>query len=218
MKLYLTLAQLLSLAAFALSVQAADLSKYRDFQLGMPLAEVAKRAGLAESAGKVISSQFERIEELDWRIGWTPPSSGATSVPLSSIVFAFYNNALYQISVSYDGDRTRGLTEGDLVESLSSIYGNATLMSDAKSPNTIAQWEDAQSLLSLVRLPYYAGFGLVMSSKATKALAEQAILESARMDRIDAPRIEAALQAKRLADAQLADEKARLVNKPGFRP
>ncbi len=47
MKLFLTLSRLLSLAAFALSVQGADLSKYRDFQLGMPLAEVAKRAGTA---------------------------------------------------------------------------------------------------------------------------------------------------------------------------
>ena len=218
MKLSLTLVGLSSLAAFALSIQGADLSKYRDFQLGMPLADIARQSGVAVSGVKVISGRPERIEELSWQIGWTPPSSDAARVPFRSIVFAFYNNALYRISVSYDRDRTRGLTESDMVESVSSVYGSAGPMSEAKGPDTIAQWEDAQSLLSLVRLPYYAGFGLIVSSKATLALAERAILESARMDQIDAPQIEAALRAKRLADAQLADEKARSANKSGFRP
>ena len=38
------------------------------------------------------------------------------------------------------------------------------------------------------------------------------------MQRIAAPMVEAALQAKRLADAQLAKEKARSLNKTGFQP
>jgi hypothetical protein len=218
MKLYLMLAALWSVAAFALSIQAADPSKYRDFQLGMPLADVAKDSGRAQSTVKVISSRPERITEPDWRIGWTPSSSDTARVPFSGIVFAFYNNALYYISVSYDRDQTRGLTDGDIVESISSIYGSAAPVSGTKTPDTIAQRKNVDALLNPVRLPCSAGFGFGVSSKATLALAEPAILESARIDRIEAPRIEAAFQAQRLADAQLDDEKSRLVNKPGFRP
>ena len=82
MKLYLMLAALWSLPAFALSIQAADSSKYRDLQLGMPLADVAKLSGRAQSTVKVSSSRPER-------------------------------------------DRNRGLTESDMVQSTSSVYGTA---------------------------------------------------------------------------------------------
>ena len=173
MKLYLMLAALWSLAAFALSIQAADPSKYRDLQLGMPLADVAKDSGRAQSTVKVISSRPER-------------------------------------------DRNRGLTESDMVQSMSSVYGTAAPGSSAKTPGTIAQWEGTDTLLSLFPPPYYAGFELVLSSKATMALAEQAILESARRNRIDAPRFEAALRRNAWPDARLADEKASLVKKPGI--
>src|ERR1051326_1938229 len=121
MNLTLTLAGLLSLAASAPCIQGADLSKYRNFQLGMPLADVAKESFAAKSDVKLISSRPERVEEMTWRVGWTPPSSDVARVPFSSVVFAFYNNSLYRISVSYDRDRTRGLTDGDMVESISNV-------------------------------------------------------------------------------------------------
>src|ERR1700758_3438398 len=132
MTFLLTLVGLSSLAAFALSIQGADLSKYRDFQLGMPLADVAKQSGAAASGVNVVSSRPERIEELSWGLGWTPPSSDSARLPFSNIVFAFYNNALYQISVHYDRDQTRGLTESDMVESISSVYGTPTPVSPAQ--------------------------------------------------------------------------------------
>jgi hypothetical protein len=44
------------------------------------------------------------------------------------------------------------------------------------------------------------------------------ILESARLDLEDGPRRQAALRDKQSADARAAEEKARIQNKPGFRP
>ena len=207
---------LISLAAFALSLEGADLSKYRNFQLGMPFADVA--TAISQPSVKVIATRPERLKELDWQVGWLPESAKPAGVPFVSMAFAFYNGALYQIRVSYDRRQTEGLTDNDMVESISSLYGRPSRTSGPSNPDAIALWEDARSRISLIRLPYYAGFGLILSSQATLVLAEQARLASARMDQIEAPMAEAALQAKRLADAQLANEKARSVNKPGFRP
>jgi hypothetical protein len=72
------------------------------------------------------------------------------------ISFTFYNDALYQVIVHYDRDRTEGLTNSDIVESLSAAYGVPTLASvktrtspPAEAvPNSIvlARWENAESL------------------------------------------------------------------------
>jgi len=58
---------LLSVLAAASLLPGSDLSRYREFQLGMPLADAAKQAGIESSEAKLISSRPERIEGLDWR-------------------------------------------------------------------------------------------------------------------------------------------------------
>jgi len=59
---------------------------------------------------------------------------------------------------------------------------------------------------------------MVISSRANEALAEKAIVESERLDQVDALQRELALRARQLADTQAADQKPRSPNKPGFRP
>ena len=46
---------------------AQDLSRYRDYQLGMTLAAVAKQAGMKPSDARVLHQRPELIEELEWR-------------------------------------------------------------------------------------------------------------------------------------------------------
>ena len=82
----------------------------------------------------------------------------------------------------------------------------------------IAQWNDAENLLSLVGFAYGGGYGAIVSSKGNLALARQAVAESERLDRTEAPQKALDLQAKQVADAEARDEKSRLLNKPGFRP
>jgi hypothetical protein len=215
--------------AFPASVTAgADLGSYRNFHLGMTFADVAKQASLpASSSARLISSRPERIEELDWHVNWGPPGA-AQSNPLSEVLFRFYRGELFEIGVTYDRDQTRGLTEADIIEAISSVYGPAakTVAAEVSFDSggagrilkVVACWEDAQSQVSLVHLPYGTSFGMVISSRANKALAEQAIVESGRLDQVEAPQRELALRARRLAETQAADEKARALNKPGFRP
>jgi hypothetical protein len=194
----------------------------------MAISDVTRQADLpASSAPQLISSRPARIEELDWHVNWAPPAATQAN-PFSEVLFRFYNGELFEMAVTYDRDQTRGLTEADMIEAISGIYGPAAKpVAPDVSFNSgtarrilkaIACWEDVRSQMSLVHIPYGTSFGLVISSRANEALAEKAIVESERLDHVEAPQRELALRARQQADAQAADEKARTLNKPGFRP
>lgn len=53
----------------------------------------------------------------------------ALADPVREIVFTFYNDALYQVLVTYDRDRTEGLTNRDIIDSISAVYGMPGLAS-----------------------------------------------------------------------------------------
>jgi hypothetical protein len=59
---------------------------------------------------------------------------------------------------------------------------------------------------------------MVLYSKQAEAVAQAAIVESVRLEAQEAPQREIEKQKKREDDDRLALEKARLANKPNFRP
>jgi hypothetical protein len=207
-------------------LSGADLSQYREFQLGMPVAGAAKQTRIELSATQLISSRPERIEELDWRPGLSAASS-AQPDSVKEIRFRFYNGKLFEMAVTYDQDRVAGLTDADMIQAISGVYGASTKPLSAEmnfnsgyknNVKILAQWQDAQSLISLVRFPYESGFGLVVTSKPMEILARQALLESERLDHVEAPQRELALKATQLEEKRALDEKSRVINKPVFRP
>lgn len=215
-----------SLLASSSLLPGNDLSRYREFQLGTPLADVAKQAGMESSDTKLISSRPERVEELDWRADRSP-SGGSRPDSVREIRFRFYNKGLFEMMVAYDSGQTNGLTDTDMTEALSAIYGLATppVVKEmtfnsgySTTVRVVAQWSDAENLVRLVGFPYGGGFGVVVSSKSSQMLAQQAIAESERLDRLEAPQRALDDRAKQVADAATRDEKSRLLNKPGFRP
>jgi len=217
---------LISVVASATLLPGSDLSRYREFHLGAPLADVAKQAGMEPSDTKLISSRPERIEDLVWRTNRSADSN-ARPDSVREIRFSFYNGILFEMMVAYDRDETGGLTNKDMTEALSAVYGpGSTPATKEMSFNAgysttvrvIAQWSDADNLLSLVGFSDGGGFGAIVSSKANGTMARQAIAESQRLDRVEAPQRALDERAKQVADAEARDEKSRLLNKPGFRP
>jgi hypothetical protein len=213
---------LLPVLASASILAASDLSRYREFHLGMPLADVAKQAAMESSDARSISSRPERIEELYWRSNRSP-SAGAPPDSVHEIRFRFYNGLLFEMMVAYDGAQTGGLTDTDMTEAISGIYGPASTPVTKQTTfnsgyittvRVIAQWNDAENLLSLVGFSYGGGFGVIVSSTGSEIAARQAIAESERLDRVDA----LSRRARQVADAEARDEQSRLLNKPGFRP
>jgi len=221
----------LGLASFATPVSAQDLSTYRDFRLGTSLASVAAQTTTNPIDVRSIHRRPAVIDELVWRPRNDAAASRATLAdPVEDIVFSFYNDALFRIVVTYGRQRVEGLTDRDIVDSLTAIYGPSTIP-DATISSTrlseryrgdadqvLARWEDAAYSIDLIRPSYESTFALVIYSRSLDLAAKEAIDEALRLDRQEAPAREIEKRKQEDADAEAAADKARRVNRPAFRP
>ena len=107
---------------------AQDMSRYRAYVLESSLDSVVAASGARAADAKTLHERPATIQELEWRAPYAD-SRNALPDPVREISFTFYNDALYQVTVNYDRDRTEGLTNRDIVESLSAAYGVPTLAS-----------------------------------------------------------------------------------------
>ena len=213
----------------ALPLFAQTPFQYREYALGSSVASAVKISKTREDAIKTLHERPARIQELAWRAPYVSPGAGSAD-PVRDVLFSFYDDHLYQVVVTYDRDRMEGLTNDDVIESLSATYGVPLLRhapAAARNPQTsdgsaetaiLAQWEDAGSLLTLTRGSYSPQFQLVLISKTLDPLARGAITEALRMDIEEAPQRKVDQRAKEKADARVASQKARLVNKAAFKP
>lgn len=202
-----------------------DLSKYRNFQLGMDLPTVAKQAGANASQVKVIHRRPALIQEVEWRT--QPLGSSAQTEPAKEVVFSFYDGELFRIVINYDRYEIEGLTADDLVEAISATYGIAAKpTAPAKAApgrygdqeEVLAQWQNSQYRFDLIRSSYGPSFKLVGTLKRLDAPAQAAIIEAVRLDAKEAPQREAERIAREDETERAKLEKARHVNKPKFRP
>jgi hypothetical protein len=225
-------------------ISAHDLSRYRAFQVGMSLTTVAAQAEISPEP-RVLQQRPALIQELMWQ----PPrvlrlSPDGDSV--RKVLFSFYNGQLFRMVVTYDRDRTEGLTTADLIDAISATYGLPMLPAmpstasrslvpggSATPPQRqdtaysrsldyedkiLARWDDADHSIHLFQSAYQSGFGLVVSSKPLDALARVAIAEAARLDLQEAPQRELERQQKQTEDNRLKSDTARRANKQTFKP
>jgi hypothetical protein len=202
--------------------------RYREYALASSVATVIKISNTREDGVKTLHERPALIQEFEWRAPYV--SSGTELAdPVRDILFGFFDDQLYQVVVTYDRDRMEGLTNDDVIESLSSTYGvpllrhstvgrPATAGNAAEESTVIAQWEDAESVVTLTRGTYSPQVRLVLSSKALNRRARAAITEAIRLDAQDAPRRERDQRNKEVADARVASQKTRVVNKAAFKP
>jgi len=180
-------------------VRGQDLSKYRDFSLGMSLAELSSQVDLRPLQTKLIQKHPAVIQELTcWPGGSSDLSRQTDSV--WQIFFSFYNGELFRILVTYDRDATHGLTAEDVVQAISTKYGTPTRpVGEISFPTNelyrstekvIARWEDSQYSINLVRSRFLNSFSLVMFSKRLDAQAEAAIAKSLKMEGQEDPQKE----------------------------
>jgi len=206
-------------------ISAPDLSRYREFQLGMSLVAVAQQAGITPEAR--VLHQPALIEELMWQ----PPhrlDSLAPGDSVRKVLLSFHHGQLFRIVVNYDWDRTEGLTTQDMIEALSAAYGPATLQATEISASSsrlstdrdtiMAHWEDPEYSLNLFRRSYASTFGLVVLSKRLDGLAQASSLEAIGPDEQEALRRAIERQQKQADEDHARQEKARRVNKATFRP
>jgi hypothetical protein len=222
------LTSLFFVAVFSSLGTAQDLARYRDFQFGMSLESVAKQTNMDAAAAKTIHQRPAVIQTLQWDQS-SYSDRAAKDRSLRSIRFDFYNGELSKMIVTYDPVRTDGLTTDDMIEAISAIYGPATKPEKTVAVSTssmyvvdnekvLACWEDAQYSYSLFRSSYGNAFGLYAVSKKLDLMASDSGREADRLDKLEAPEKERAQQMKQEEDKRAAQEKARLISKPNFRP
>lgn len=233
----------LSIAAIVVSasqISAQDLSRYREFHVGMSLAAVAARAEISPEA-RVLQQRPALIQELMWQ---PPRYLRSSPESLRKVLFSFYNGQLFRMVVTYDRDKTEGLTAGDMIDAISVTYGLPLLPSThlvspgAPAPDgsvtsaaderrsrgldyedtILARWGDAENSIYLFQAPYQKVFGLAVLSKPLDALARAAITEGARLDVQEAPQLEIERQQQQADEKRAKNDAARLVNKQTFRP
>lgn len=206
---------------------AQELSRYRAYVLESSAATVVAAIGARAPQIQTLHERPAKIQQLEWRAPYASPGS-VSADPVRDVAFSFVDDALYQVLVTYDRDRTAGLTNDDIVESLAASYGPPVLKSAivrTDLPSTtlddatvLAQWSDAATSLTLLRDTYTPDFQLVLVSKALNVRARSAIREAIRLDAIEAPQRELEQRKKDIAEATATRDKARSENKAGFRP
>ena len=204
-----------------------DMTRYRAYALDSSLDSVVAASGARPADVQTLHTRPATIQELTWRAPYVS-STAPLADPVRDITFSFYNAGLFQVVVTYDRDRTEGLTTKDVLEAVSAMYGvpapgsarTGTPPSREAFPDSIvlARWESAESLVTLVRGSYTQEYQLILISKPLSTRARAAIREAVRLDAIEAPRRESEQRKKESLDASTAREKLRLVNKAAFRP
>jgi hypothetical protein len=167
----------------------------------------------------VIHSRPALIQELTW---WPASLPGPPLRPdaIEQMLFSFYNDELYKMSVTYDRSSTEGLTADDMERSISAKYGPATYIALAFDPITsegqqpVAAWDDSQYSVNLVRSSLTGGFELVVYSKKVKAVAELAFAEAVKLDKEEGPQRDAERQKKETDALEVTRQK----NQKSFRP
>jgi len=224
---WLTIGVLGVLSATAMPARAQSPAQYRDYELGSSVTSVSALAGMKVSDAKIIHERPALIQDLEWRRPLAF-SDVAAKDPVEQIVFSFYNDRLFKLVIEYDRHRTEGMTDADMIEAISALYGTGSQLAPKNAraislmvtdPGTrIAGWGDADYSAVLYRSSYAAGFRMIVTSIQLDMLARAADAQAVKLDERDAPKLAIARQKKEDADLLAAQEKARVINKPAFRP
>jgi hypothetical protein len=212
------------LVAGAASAPAEEISRYRGYVLDSNLESVVTASGASDADVKTLHERPARIQEVGWRAPYVM-SDAKLADPVRGIVFTFCDGALYQIVVGYDRARTDGLTNQDIINGVSAVYGDPVAKPATRPPaaafpdgTILARWERQASSVTLVRDRYSRELQLILTSTASSARARAAIKEAIRLDTLEAPRRELQQRNKELADADAARAEKRTANKAAFRP
>jgi hypothetical protein len=220
----------LGLVLLTRGVDGQDRARYRNFESGISLAAVSALTSVAVSQAKTIHQRPAVLQDLEWRPShWTDGSAVPSTDPIEQLVFSFYNDQLFRIVIDYEHNRTEGMTDADMVEAISAVYGvpvkrpagpvRLPSRIEGESGTNVARWGDAANTVVLYRTSSYRGaFRLIVTDTALETLAQKATIQAVRLDDQEAPRREVARLKKEQDDGRAAAEKARVANKKVFRP
>jgi hypothetical protein len=210
--------------------EAQDLSRYRDVAFGSSVASVVATTRTNASAVKVVHRRPALIQEFAWRPQYAVGGPAGRVEAAQEIALRFYNDHLFSITVMYEARLVEGLTNRDIIDAVSEVYGPATLtVAASKGPvsppsgtlygsTALARWQTQDHEFTLMREAYPATYRLIGVSRHLEMLARAAESEAVRLDKQEAPRREAERAVAEAERKTAAAEKTRTTNKGEFRP
>ncbi|HKH69810.1 MAG TPA: hypothetical protein VKA59_00605 [Vicinamibacterales bacterium] len=209
------------------TVSSAELSRYREFELG---ATVATVTAVTQNAARLttVHNRPALLQQLEWRPRYMAGAPQPDRDSIGEVVFSFVDDQLFKMAIEYARDRTSGLTTDDMVGSLTAVYGAPSSPSPQRRTTSsavaldaavvIAEWRHADTTVVLQRKEYSESFFLVITSLPLDIIARKAQATAVAMDQREAPAREAALLKKQADDDKAAAETTRTANKKVFRP
>jgi hypothetical protein len=88
---------------------AAELSRYREFDLGSSVATVTAVTQTAGRDLKTIHTRPALLQDIAWQPRYTTGAPVADRNSIDEIVFSFVDDRLFRMTVAYDRSRTTGL-------------------------------------------------------------------------------------------------------------
>jgi len=219
--------------ALALSVPAAaqEAGQYRDFHLG---ASVGAVSALTETRNADVTVVHER-PALMQELRWIPSSYGnagrsrSRGEGLQQIVFGFYENQLYRLMVDYERSETKGLTDRDMIDAISAVYGqpSSSKISDRVvdpraaemvASRLVARWNGPGYAVAVSRWAYGGAWRLVVESTPLAELARAADARALVLDVQEGPQREADRARREQQGKDDAEAAARTANRTTFKP
>jgi len=221
---------LFGIALLGQHLDAQEFSRYRTFDLGGSVAAVLTSTGAAASDVKTLHERPAILQDLEWTPShWIAGTATASTDPVERMVFSFYNDQLFRIVVNYGHDGTEGMTDTDLIEAISAVYGPPLTKSsravsrmpsevEADAGVPVGRWGDAEHSIVLYRSSSYRpAWRLIVTAPHIEGLARTADAQARKLDDREAPQREVARLKKEQTDDRAAAEKARVSNKKAFK-
>jgi hypothetical protein len=214
--------------ALALPVASTEsvFSRYRGVTLGDSVQVVVDQLKAAPSDVKVVHARPTLVQQLSWRPRQFVSGASIQPDPLAEMLLTFHLGRLARIAVIYERNRTAGLTDADLHDALSGVYGTSLLLSTPigttipipADRQTIGRWGDAEALVLLWRETYPDRVRLTITAIDADLAMQEAIVDGMRLETSEAPERDLARRAAEATALRARDENVRRDNKAAFKP
>lgn len=219
---------MLSATVLALPAASAEsvFSRYRGMTLGVSVEMVVDHLKVAVSDVKVVHTRPTLVQQLTWRPRHFVSGTSMERDSLSEMLLTFHLGRLTRIAVMYERERTEGLTDADLNEALSSVYGASMLLStpmgtpivSAADRQPIGRWGDGETLVLLWRETYPDRVRLSITAIDADREMQEAIVDGVRLETIEAPARDLARRTAEATALRTRHEIVRRDNKAAFKP
>ena len=217
-------------AMFPLRAGDADpvFSRYRTVTLGDSVPAVIEGLNARLPDVKVVQERPTLIQQLTWRPQRYVSGAAVDLDPIDEMILTFHLGRLARIAVTYDRARTEGLTDTDLADAFTGVYGPPMLPSTSShtprpearpaAVSVIGLWGDAQTVVTLWREGYRQQLRFTIAALVADSAMRDALADGVALAASEAPGKELDRRTADAAALQARAEKIRSDNKASFKP